>query len=94
MPGYLREKSYLAVCKDYNTETGLATFIQRNKTIMGDAVEMISPGFPGRGFTISRMTDAQGNEIASAPHPFMEFAIPVPFAVHAGDIMRSADRSK
>ena len=94
MPGYLREKSYLAVCKGYDAETGLATFVQRNKTVAGDAVEVISPGLAGRGFTILHMTDAQGNELVSAPHPFMEFVIPVPFALHAGDIMRSADRSK
>ena len=89
-PGYLREKAYLAVCCGYDAESGTAAFIQRNKTSVGEAVEIISPGLPGRGFVIERMAGAQGEPLSSAPHPFMEFAVPVPFAVREGDIMRSA----
>ena len=89
-PGYLREKAYLAVCCGYNAESGTAAFIQRNKTSVGEAVEIISPGLPGRGFVIERMAGAQGEPLSSAPHPFMEFTVPVPFAVREGDIMRSA----
>lgn len=92
MPGYLREKSYLAVCCGYDGASGLAKFVQRNKVKIGDPVEIISPGLPGRGFTVERMTDSQGNPVESAPHPFMEFFIPVPFAVGEGDILRSAER--
>ena len=91
-PGYMREKSYLAVCTGYDEATGIATFIQRNKLSVGDAVEMISPGLAGRGFDILRMTDAEGTPIESAPHPFMVFSMPVPFAVREGDILRSAER--
>ena len=89
-PGYLREKAYLAVCCGYDAESGTAAFIQRNKTSVGEAVEIISPGLPGRGFVIERMAGAQGEPLSSAPHPFMEFTVPVPFAVREGDIMRSA----
>ena len=89
-PGYLREKAYLAVCCGYDAESGTAAFIQRNKTSVGEAVEIISPGLPGRGFVIERMAGAQGEPLSSAPHPFMKFAVPVPFAVREGDIMRSA----
>ena len=89
-PGYLREKAYLAVCCGYDAESGTAAFIQRNKTSVGEAVEIISPGLPGRGFVIERMAGAQGEPLSSAPHPFMEFAVPVPFAVRECDIMRSA----
>ena len=89
-PGYLREKAYLAVCCGYDAESGTAAFIQRNKTSVGEAVEIISPGLPGHGFVIERMAGAQGEPLSSAPHPFMEFTVPVPFAVREGDIMRSA----
>ena len=89
-PGYLREKAYLAVCCGYDAESGTAAFIQRNKTSVGEAVEIISPGLPGRGFVIERMAGAQGEPLSAAPHPFMEFTVPVPFAVREGDIMRSA----
>lgn len=90
-PGYLREKAYLAVCCDYDEKNGKATFIQRNKTKVHDYVEIISPGHPGRGFQIEKMTDTEGIEIESAPHPFMKFVLSVPFVVKEGDIMRSAD---
>ena len=89
-PGYLREKAYLAVCLGYDAAGGTAVFVQRNKVSVGETVEILSPGHPGRGFVIGKMTDSEGNDIPSAPHPFMEFAVPVPFAVKEGDIMRSA----
>ena len=89
-PGYLREKAYLAVCRGYDAAGGTAVFVQRNKVSVGETVEILSPGHPGRGFVIGKMTDSEGNDIPSAPHPFMEFAVPVPFAVKEGDIMRSA----
>ena len=53
-------------------------------------MEIISPGKPGVGFVIPSMTNAAGEAVESAPHPFMEFYVPVPFEVHKGDIMRSA----
>lgn len=49
MPGYLREKSYLAVCCGYDGASGLAKFVQRNKVKAGDPVEIISPGTSGAG---------------------------------------------
>ncbi len=90
--GYLREKAYLAVAKEYDAENGRALFIQRNKFCVGDAVELISPGKLGRGFDAGRMTDTDGAEIPSVPHPFMEFWLEVPFEVKQGDILRGANR--
>lgn len=90
MPGYLREKAYLAVCLSYDPEQRSARFVQRNKMRVGDTVEILTPGSPGRSFILSDMTDGEGNRIESAPHPFMEFVIPVPFEIKPGDIMRGA----
>ncbi len=90
-PGYLREKSYLAVCTGYDAETKTATFIQRNKAKVGDTVEIITPGMPGRGFMIDSMKNEAGEDVAAAPHPFMVFSVPVPFETKAGDIMRGAN---
>ncbi|MBR6745584.1 MAG: U32 family peptidase [Clostridia bacterium] len=89
--GYLREKSYLAVCVDYDAETGIAKFIQRNKAKVGDDVEIITPGKFGRAMRIPSMKNADGESVESAPHPFMEFYVPVPFALRKGDIMRGAN---
>jgi putative protease len=87
--GYLREKAYLAVVTDYDPETGIAQFIQRNKVVSGTEAEMISPGKVGRTLPVHSMKNEAGEEIESAPHPFMKFSMPVPFAVREGDILRA-----
>ncbi len=87
--GYLREKAYLAVVTEYDAKTGVASFIQRNKVISGTEAELISPGRVGRALPVTQMRNEAGEEIASAPHPFMRFTMPVPFPVHPGDILRA-----
>lgn len=92
VPGYLREKAYLAVAQEYDAEKGMALFIQRNKLSVDDSVELISPGKLGRGFKAEVMTDEKGESVPSAPHPFMKFWLKVPFEVKPGDILRGANR--
>ncbi len=92
VPGYLREKAYLAVAQEYDAEKGMALFIQRNKLSVDDSVELISPGKLGRGFKAEVMTDEKGEIVPSAPHPFMKFWLKVPFEVKPGDILRGANR--
>jgi len=87
--GYLREKAYLAVVTHYDAENGVAHFIQRNKVVSGTEAEMISPGKTGRVLLVHDMKNEAGEDIASAPHPFMRFSMPVPFPVSEGDIMRA-----
>ena len=90
--GYIRDKAYLAVLKHYDKDTGIATFIQRNKCSVGDKCELLTPGMFGRGFEILSMTDDSGNAIESAPHPFMEFKIKLPFEGKEGDILRAGGK--
>ncbi len=87
--GYLKSKAYLADCIDYDKETGIATFVQKNKLSVGDTVEVISPGKFGKSFTVSAMTDMKGNAIDCCPHPYMKFKMPMPFEVCRGDILRA-----
>lgn len=89
-PGYMREKAYLAHASTDGGEDGLAHFIQHNKLTLGDTVELITPGMPGRPFTVTDLFDGEGNPIPSAPHPMMPFSCHVPFAVREGDILRGA----
>lgn len=99
--GYIREKAYFATALSPEelplpttltaTDSGgtLFPFIQRNKVSVGDRAELISPGRVGRAFSVEELYDAEGNPLTSAPHPAMKFFARVPFAVEAGDIMRS-----
>ncbi|MBQ7411958.1 MAG: U32 family peptidase [Clostridia bacterium] len=90
--GYLREKAYLCVAQGERDEQGYATFMQKNKLVLGDSVELITPGKCGTPFVVESMLDLNGESIESAPHPSMLFKIKVPFEVHAGDILRSSER--
>jgi hypothetical protein len=80
------------VAKAYDAERGMALFIQRNKLSAGDAVELISPGMLGKGFTAEELYSVDFEAIPSAPHPFMEYWMKVPFEVKEGDILRAANR--
>ena len=88
-PGYVRDKAYLSTVLSYDPESGRAVFIQRNKLSEGDTVELITPKKPGRGFVIKELKNADGESIASTPHPSMIFSASVPFPVKEGDILRS-----
>lgn len=91
--GYIREKAYIATAVTDTLTPGLdgmydVLFIQRNKLVRGDAVEIISPGKIGQPFTADTLRSVTGEALESAPHPSMYFRLKVPFPVHAGDIMR------
>ena len=102
--GYIRDKAYFATAVEYSesdvpasveyeNESGkLALFMQKNKVVLGDAAEVISPGFIGRALTVGELYSEDGEPIESAPHPFMKFWVRCPFEVKKGDIMRSAQR--
>ena len=89
--GYIREKAYIATALAYDAESGIATFIQRNKVSVGERVELISPGKIGRGFVAEEIFSEEGEPIESAPHPAMIFKVRVPFEVKEGDILRGAN---
>lgn len=106
MDGYIREKAYFATAlsedelplphglKQETAEGLLYPFVQRNKVSIGDAAEIISPGRVGRAFTVTELYDEAGESLSSAPHPSMRFFVRIPFAVHAGDIMRSGESAR
>jgi len=89
--GYLAEKAYLAYALAYDEETGLATFVQRNKFSVGNRVELLTPGKVGVPFTVDALYNEMGEEIDSVPHPYMTFRLKTPFAVTEGDILRMGE---
>ena len=96
MHGYIREKAYLATAVEDSLvpdEDGLydVKFIERNKLVAGEAVELISPGKVGRAFKADTLRNEAGEPIESAPHPGMYFKLKVPFPVKEGDILRGGE---
>ena len=94
VPGYVREKAYLAMATGYDEKTGRAFFVQRNKVCAGDPCELLTPGATGRAFTAWELRDGEDVAIDAAPHPSMPFSMAVPFPVKPGDILRSGDPAK
>lgn len=86
--GYLKEKAYLAVVEDYDESTGRATLMQRNKLECGQRVAHLTPGSVARPFVIEALKNEAGEDIPSAPHPYMTFTAAVPFVMKKGDIIR------
>jgi putative protease len=86
--GYLKEKAYLAVVLSYDEESGRAILSQRNKLESGSEVAYLTPGKVAVPFVISELKNEAGEEIPSAPHPYMTFSAKVPFAMKTGDIIR------
>ncbi len=89
-PGYIREKAYIATALTGCDAGGVAVFIQRNKLVAGQDVEVITPGKTGVGFAADELCDESGKPIESAPHPGMHFRLRCPVEIHAGDIIRGA----
>ena len=88
--GYIRDKAFLATVEAVDEKTGRATLFQRNKSVEGEACELVSPGAFCVPFTMTDMRDAEGNPIDSAPHPQMLYSIKMTVPMKVGDIIRSA----
>ena len=88
--GYLREKAYLCVATGEKIGDHYV-FVQRNKVVEGEKVELITPGKCGIAFEALDLRNEKGERIESAPHPSMRFMMRVPFEVKEGDILRSAN---
>ena len=87
-PGYMKEKAYLCRVTAYDKNSGMATFVQRNKVFANSDVEIITPGSVGRPLHLGELFNIDGEPIESAPHPYMEFRAVIPFEVSPGDIVR------
>ncbi len=91
-PGYIREKAYLATSLTDSDADGFATFIQRNKLVAGEPVELLTVGAPGIPFTAETLTDEAGEPITETPHPGQIFRLKCPVRVTEGDILRGGDK--
>ena len=88
--GYIKDKAYLAVVLSYDEERGIALLSQRNKMCVGESIEILTPGDCGRAAVAGEMFNEANEAIESAPHPYMNFYMKVPFAVKPGDIVRAS----
>ena len=69
-------------------EDGNAVLTQRNKFFTGDELELLTPKDEPIRFTVSEMTDAEGEGIPDARHPMMEVHLKLPKAAPKFSILR------
>lgn len=60
----------------------------RNQFHKDEEIEIMTPGFANRHFTVSYIQDEKGMEMEKANHPMQIVKINVPFEVRKGDIIR------
>lgn len=89
-PGYLKEKSFLAVVEARDENTGLFRCVQKNKMDLSTQVEFLTPGQYGREMKIDALFDAEMKPITSTPHPQMVFYLKTDAILKPMDILREA----
>jgi len=76
-PEYIREKIYLGACIYYDKESSAAVFEQKNKILLNQKAQILSPSRFGDEIIISNLFDENGEPIESTPHPSMVFKIKI-----------------
>ena len=76
-PEYIREKTYLGTCVYYDKENSMAVFEQKNKVVLNQKAQILSPSRFGDDITVSNLFGEDNGPIESAPHPFMIFKIKI-----------------
>jgi len=102
-PEYIREKTYLGTCIYYDSENSIAVFEQKNKVILNQKAQILSPSRFGDDIIISNLFDENDEPLESTPHPLMIFKIKIDEEIKnanniwrereikPGDILRSQD---
>jgi putative protease len=85
---YIREYDFVGMVLEYDRETGIAKIEQRNRMIVGDEIEVVSPHQDYFVQTIESMKNEDGESIRTAPHAQMIVYMPIKQEVGAYTILR------
>ena len=67
---------------------GIVKIEQRNKFLLGDRLEVLSPGMQNAAFNVDKIINEEGGEQESAPHPQQILRISCGLPLKKGDILR------
>ena len=84
---YIKEYTYLGIVGPQNAE-GLYEIEQRNKFSVGETIEIMKPNGDNIEVTVRRITDEDGTDMDSAPHPKQKLFIDLGCELDAFDILR------
>lgn len=84
---YVKEYTYLGIVGEKN-EQGLYSIEQRNKFSVGEEIEVMKPDGSNLTVTVKRITDENGTDMESAPHPKQKLFIDLGVELDEFDILR------
>lgn len=83
---YCKEYTYLGIIGD--NKDGLYQIEQRNKFSVGEEIEVMKPDGRNIFVIVKRITDEDGNDMESAPHPKQKLFIDLGIELDKYDILR------
>ena len=84
---YVKEYTYLGIAGAKN-EQGLYSIEQRNKFSVGEEIEVMKPDGTNLTVTVRHITDENGTDMESAPHPKQKLFIDLGMELDEFDILR------
>lgn len=87
---YTKGYTYLGLIDDKNAE-GLFGLEQRNKFSVGETIEIMKPDFTNIEAVVKCITDEEGNEMESCPHPKQKIYVDLGVALESFDILRKKE---
>jgi putative protease len=84
--GYMRDCVFVAVVTGF--KDGLLEVEQRNRFSVGEVLEVLSPDSIGKMLPVTKIMDADMNEMKSAPHPRQKLYLSCGIDMKAGDLLR------
>ncbi len=85
---YIREYDFVGMVLEYDKETKIAKIEQRNRIIVGDEIEVVSPGKDYFVQTVEYMENEERESIRTAPHAQMLVYMPMKNDVGEYTILR------
>lgn len=87
---YTKGYTYLGLIEDSNSE-GLYGLEQRNKFCVGESIEVMKPDGENIEVTVKRITDEDGTELDSCPHPKQKIYVDLGVSLERFDLLRKKE---
>ncbi len=91
---YIRNYDFVALVLEETDENGYCLIEQRNKFVVGDEIEFMSPNSEIVKLTVTSLINMKGEEVTEAPHPQEKLKLKVDFKVSPLDMFRIKEKAK
>lgn len=89
---YVKEYTYLGIVSGHNAE-GACEMEQRNKFCVGDMVEIMKPNGENIATKVLKITDVDGTEMESCPHPQQKIFVTFDQKTEQYDLIRVQEKA-